>query len=99
MTNQLPCRTLKSPFMHMVTYPVLIILMQFHTAFLRLPPSLGHSIIDIGLMDNLGDELGPVVNSWGIRRRNLGTVNGVGGTVFDEKSKEGEDGADEEDDY
>lgn len=73
--------------------------MQIHTAFLRLPPSLGHSVVDIGLVNDLGYELGPVVNSWRIRRRDLGTVNGVGGAVFDEKGEESEDGADEEDDY
>ena len=83
----------------MQTHLVLVILMQIHTALLCLPPSLGHGVVDIGLMNDLGDELRPVVYSWRIRWRNLGTVNGVGGAVFDEQSEKSEDGADEEDDY
>ena len=73
--------------------------MQIYTAFLCLPPSLGHGVVDIGLMNDLGDKLRPVVNAWRIWGRDLGTVNGVGGAVFDEQSEKGEDGADEEDDY
>lgn len=51
------------------------------------------------MVDDLGYELGPVVDSWRIRGRDLGTMNGVGGAVFDEESEESKDGADEEDDY
>lgn len=73
--------------------------MQIHAALLRLPPSLRHRVVDIGLVDDFGYELGPFVNAWRIRGRDLGAVNGVGGAVFDEESKESEDGADEEDYY
>lgn len=79
----------------MQTHLVLIILVQIHAALLRLPPSLGHIIIDVCLVNDLGYELGPVVNSWRIRGRDLGTVNGVGRAVFDEEGQESEDGADE----
>lgn len=41
----------------------------------------------------------PVVNAWRIRGRDLGTVNGIGGAIFDEESEESEDGADEKDYY
>ena len=73
--------------------------MQIHAALLRFPPSLRHSVIDISLVNNLGDELRPVVDSGRIRGRYLGTVNGVGGAVFDKESEESEDGADEEENY
>ena len=73
--------------------------MQIQTALLRLPPSLGHSVIDVGLVNDLGYELGPVVDAWRIGGGDLCTVDGVGGAIFDEKGKEGEDGTDEEDDY
>ena len=83
----------------MQTDLVLIILVQIDTALLRFSPSLGYGIIDIGLVNYLGDELRPVVNAWRIRGRDLGTVNGVGRAVFDEKRQQGEDGANEEDYY
>lgn len=73
--------------------------MQIHTALLCFPPFLRHIVVDVGLVNDLGYELGPVINAWGIRGRNLGTVNGVGGTVFDEEGEESEDGADEKDNY
>ena len=83
----------------MQTHPVLIILMQIHAALLRLPPLLGHPVVDIGLVNNLRYELRSVIDAWGIRGRDLGTVNGVGGAIFNEEGEECEDGADEEDDY
>ena len=83
----------------METYLVLIILVQIDTALLGFSPSLGYSIIDIGLVNDFWYELGPFVNAGRIRGRDLGTMNGVGRAVFDEQSKEGEDGAYEEDYY
>lgn len=83
----------------MQTHFVFIVLMQIHTALLRLPPTLGHSVVDICLVNDLRYELWPVVDSWRIRWRDLGTVNGVGGAVLNEESEESEDGADKEDDY
>ena len=73
--------------------------MQVHAALLGLPPSLRYIFVDVGLVNDFGYELGAVVYSWGIRGRDVGTMNGVGGAVFDEKCQESKDGADEEDDY
>lgn len=78
---------------HKGTHLVLIVLVQIDAALLRFSPSLGYGIIDIGLVNDFGYELGPLVNARRIRGRDLGTVNGIGGAVFDEQSKEGEDGA------
>ena len=90
--NQLPSfPTLKSVFAHMQAHLVFIILVQFHAALLRLPPSQGHRVVDIGLVNNLGYELRAVVNSWRVRGRDLSTMNGVGGAVFDEKGEKSED--------
>lgn len=83
----------------METHLVLIIFVQIDAALLGFSPSLGYSIIDIGLVNDFRYELGPFVNAGRIRGRNLGTMNGVGRAVFDEQSKEGEDGAYEEDYY
>lgn len=97
--NQLSRPVHECVFTHMETHLVLIILVQIDAALLRFSPSLGYSVIDIGLVDDFGYELGPLVNAWRIRGRYLGTVYGVGRAVFDEQSKEGEDGAYEEDYY
>lgn len=99
IANQLASPTAKCVFAHLRTHLVLIIRMQIYATFLSLPPSLGHGVIDIGLVNDLGYELRPVVNAWRIRGRDLGTVNGVGGAIFDEESEESEDGADEKDYY
>lgn len=81
------------------THLVLVVLMQIHTARLRLPPSLRHRVVDIGLVNDLGYELGQIINPWRSRGRDLGTVNGVGGAVLDQQGQESEDGTDEKDDY
>lgn len=97
--NQLPSPILQCIVGCRDTHLVLIILMQIQAALLRLPPSLGHGFIDVGLVDDLGYELRPVVNAGRIRGRDLCAVNGVGGAIFEEKGEESEDGTDEEDDY
>lgn len=97
--NQLSRPALQCVVTRMETHLVLIVLVQVNAALLRFSPSLGYSVIDIGLVDDFGYELGPLVNAWRVRGRDLGTVNGVGRAVFDEQSKEGEDGAYEEDYY
>lgn len=84
---------------HMETHLVLIIFMQIDAALLGFSPSLGYSIINVGLVNDFRYELGPFVNAWRIRGWDLGTMNGVGSAVFDEQSKESEDGAYEEDYY
>ena len=97
--DQLLSSTLQAVFAHVRTHIVFVVLMQVHAALLGLPPSLRYIFVDIGLVNDLGYELGAVVDSWRIRGRDVGTMNGVGGAVFDEKSQESKDGTDEEDDY
>jgi hypothetical protein len=97
--NQLSRPALECVVNHMKTHLVLIVLVQVDAALLRFSPPLWYSVIDIGLVNDFGDELGPLVNAWRIRGRDLGAVNGVGRAVLDEQSKEGEDGAYEEDYY
>lgn len=80
------------------THPVFIILVQIQAALLRLPPSLGHSFINIGLVNDLGYALRSVIDSWRIRGGDLCTVNGVGGAILDEKGQESEDRTNEKDD-
>ena len=97
--NQLLSSALQAVFAHVQTHIVFIVLMQVHAALLGLPPSLRYIFVDIGLVDDLGYELRAVVDSWRIRGRDVRTMNGVGGAVFDKKCQESKDGADEEDDY
>ena len=84
---------------HVYTHLILVILMQIHATFLTLPPPFRHRIIHISLMYDFRNQLRAIVNEWGIRRWNLGGVDGVCGAVFDKEGEEGVDGADEEDDY
>ena len=80
------------------THPVFIILVQIQAALLGLPPSLGHSVINIGLVNDLGYALRQVIDSWRIRGRDLCTVDGVGGAILDEKGQESENRTNEKDD-
>lgn len=50
-------------------------------------------------MYDLRYKLRSLLDEWGIRRWYLGRMDRVGCAIFDEEGEEGEDGADEEDDY
>lgn len=41
---------------------ILVVLMQIDTTPLRLPPKLRHALIDVGLVYNLGDILGHIID-------------------------------------
>lgn len=58
----------------------------------------GNAIIDIRLVYYLRDQLRPFIDQRRIGRWQVGGVDGIGGSVFDQKSEEGEDGADEKED-
>ena len=73
--------------------------MQIQTAFLCLTPMLRHALIDIRLVYDLRDQLRPIVDQRRIGRRDLGRVDGVGRSIFDEEGEQREDGADQEDHY
>ena len=87
-----------SPLNVYITYPVLVIRVQINAAPLSLPPMLGHAVIDVRLVNDLGDQLRSILDQRRIGSRYFGAVNGVGGPILDEESEESENGADEEDD-
>lgn len=72
--------------------------MQLDTRPLRLPPVLGHAVVDVGLVDDFRDQLGQIVDQRGIGGGDLRAVDGVGGAIFNQEGEEGEDAADEEGD-
>ena len=78
---------------------VLVIFMQVHAAFLGLPPLLRHCIINVGLVDDLRNELRTGVDEWRIRGGYISWVDCVCRSVFDKEGEEGEDGANQEGDY
>ena len=82
----------------MSTDLVFVIRVQLDTRHLRFPPVLGHAVVDVGLMYDFGNQLRHSVDQRGIRRRDFGAVDGVGGAIFNEEGEEGEDAADEEGD-
>ena len=97
--DQYASPTLQCVFARRETHLVLVLLMQIHAALLCFPPSFGHSIVDVGLVDDLGYELRAVIDSWRIGGRDLCAVDGVGGAVFDKKGKECENRTDQKDNY
>ena len=82
----------------LLTDLIFIICVQIDTALLRLAPVLWYAVVDIGLMNDLGDQLRPVFNQWAVGCRDLGAVNGIGRAIFDEEGKESVDRAEQEDD-
>ncbi len=78
------------------THLVFIIFVQIDTTPLRLPPMLGNGFVDVGLMDDFGDELGHIIDQGRVRGGDLGAVDGIGRAIFDEEGEQGEDAAHEE---
>lgn len=63
---------------------------------MRILPDLGNGLVLVGLVDNLGNDLGALFDQTGIGRGELGAVDGIGRGIFDEQGKQGRDAADEE---
>lgn len=80
-------------------YNVLIIRMQLNTAALGIPPNLGNGLVFIGLVNDLGNDLRPLLDQTRVGRGKFRAVDGVGGGILDEEGEQGEDGADEDGDY
>ena len=67
--------------------------MQRQAALLRSLPDRRYARIDIRLMQNLRNQSGElgIVDQSGVRGRELGVRDGVGGAVFEEEGEEGRD--------
>lgn len=78
------------------THHVLIIRVQIDTRLLARLPLLGDGGVDVGLVDDLGDELGAVVDEIGAGGGDLGAVDGVGRAVLEQQGDQSAEGIDEE---
>lgn len=70
--------------------------MLFYTTLLGSLPPIWNGGIDVCLMNDLGNELGPIIYqiaSWG---RDIRSMDGIDGTIFEEQAQEGLDAVDEE---
>lgn len=72
--------------------------MQSYASPLRLPPNLGHALVDVCLMYYLGYVLGHIVDEGRIWSRDLCAVDSICGAIFDEEGEESVDAVDEEND-
>ena len=66
---------------------VFIVFVQIHTTSLRFPPYFRHTLIHIGLVYYLGNDLGHFVDQRRIWGRYLSAVDCVCGAIFDEKGE------------
>ncbi len=72
--------------------------MDIDTALLSLFPNVGDGVILKGLVNDLGDKLGTRLDQARIWRREIGAMDGVCRSIFDEEGEEGEYAAHEESD-
>lgn len=77
------------------TYHVLIIIMQIDARLLARLPLRRDGAVDVGLVDDLGDALGAVLQEVRARRGNLRAVDGVGGPVLEQQRDQGAEGIEE----
>lgn len=71
--------------------------MDVDTCPLGFPPDFGHTLVDVGLVYYLGYVLRHVVDQGRVRGGDLGTVDCIGRTIFNQEGKEGVDAVDQED--
>lgn len=72
--------------------------MHLYAAVARANPYLGYALVLVGLVDDLGDQLGPQVDEAGVDPGELDVLDSVIGGILDEQGEQGEDAADEEED-
>jgi hypothetical protein len=81
------CSALDSDGAHLV----LVVRVQVDAALLRGLPVLGHALVDVRLVDDLGDQLRPLADGARVWRRQLGAQDGILLAVHDEKLQQGPD--------
>jgi len=70
---------------------VLVIRVQIYTALLRALPVLGNALIDVGLVDDLGDQLWAFDDSAGVGSREFSARNDIFTAIDNEELQEGPD--------
>lgn len=78
------------------TYNVLVVRMQVDAALLSILPDFGDRLVLVGLVDNLGDDLGPLLDQTRVGRGQFGPVNSIGRGIFHQQRQESKDAANEE---
>lgn len=66
----------------MSTYDILIVRVQVNAALPGLTPHLGDRLILVGLMNDLGNDLGSCLDQAGVGRGELSAVDSIGGSIF-----------------
>lgn len=74
---------------------VLVIRMKVDTTLLGSFPVFWDRLVLVGLVNNLGDDLGSRLDQARIRRRNVRAVNGIGGRILEQQRQESKDTSDE----
>ena len=81
-----------------ITYHVLVVLMEVNASLLSNLPLLGDRAVDVGLVDDLGDDLRPVLQEVGARGGDLGAVDGICRPVLEQQRDQRAEGIEEEGD-
>lgn len=80
------------------THHVLVIIVELNAGLLSSLPLRGDGAVDVGLVNDLGDHLRPIlepVRAWG---RYLGAVDGIGRSVLEQQRDQRAEGIEEEGD-
>jgi hypothetical protein len=72
---------------------------QVDAGLLPFLPLWGYRAVDVGLVDDLGYQLRSVLDEIRAGGRNLGAMNGICGTVFEEERDQSAEGIEEEGNY
>lgn len=72
--------------------------MKIDTTLLGSFPVFGDRLVLVGLVNNLGDDLRSRLDQAGVRRRNVRTVNSIGGRILEQQRQESKDTSDEKGD-
>lgn len=78
------------------TYNVLVVWMQVDAALLSILPNFGDRLVLVGLVDDLGDDLGPLLDQTRVGRGQFSPVNSIGRGIFHQQRQECIDAANEE---
>ena len=77
---------------------VFVVWVEVYAGLLGGEPVCGDGLVDVGLMDDFGDDLGSSIEKRGVGSWEFGAVDCVGRGIFDEEGEEGKDAVDGEDD-
>jgi hypothetical protein len=81
------------------SYLVLIVGVEVHACLLGLLPHIGYALVDVGLVDDLWDQLRAVVDGARVWRREFAAEDGIFATGSDEQTQQSPDAVYREAEY